>query len=252
MTQPRSASAKPNARPTIAVELGLGLAAVAATAFALQAWLATAPLWLGGSVATYLALAAVIYHFWPGRPSGFGWPNRITLARAVLVAVLVGALALPDVVARHGTVLAALAVTAIVLDGLDGCVARLFDSVTAFGARFDMEVDALLILALSIAVVIADQAGAWVLAIGSMRYAFLAAGWLLPWLRRDLPDSAWRKAVCVIQGLALAAALLPFVRPPLAGIVLALSLMLLAHSFARDALWLVRHRSIPLSDRPGG
>jgi phosphatidylglycerophosphate synthase len=251
MTETRSARPKPTAKSTIAVELGLGLAAVAATAFALQAWLATAPLWLGGSVATYLALAAVIYHFWPGRRSGFGWPNRITLARAVLVAVLVGALALPDVVARHGTILAALAVTAIVLDGLDGWVARVLDSVTAFGARFDMEIDALLILALSIAVVIADQAGAWVLAIGGMRYAFVATRWLLPWWRRELPDSAWRKVVCVVQGLALAAALLPFVRPPLAGIVLASSLLLLAHSFARDALWLFRHRRIPLSDCTG-
>lgn len=244
----RNASPKWNAKPTIVADLGLGLAAVALTAMALQAWLAAAPLWLGGSVAFYLALAAVIYHFWPGRRAGFGWPNRITLARVVLVAVLVGALALPDVVARHGTILAALALTAIVLDGLDGWLARVVDGVTAFGARFDMEVDALLILVLSIAVVIAGQAGTWVLVIGAMRYVFVAAGWLLPWWRRELPHSAWRKTVCVIQGLALAAVLLPWIRPPLTEWVLALSLALLAHSFGRDALWLMRLRRRPLSD----
>jgi phosphatidylglycerophosphate synthase len=135
-----------------------------------------------------------------------------------------------------------------VLDGLDGWLARVFDSVTSFGARFDMEVDALLILVLSIAVVMSGQAGFWVLTIAGMRYAFVAVGWRVPWWRRELPDSAWRKTVCVIQGLALAAALLPFVRPPLTGIVLALSLMLLAHSFARDAVWLIRRRGAPLSD----
>jgi phosphatidylglycerophosphate synthase len=251
MAEAPHVSPKPGAKPAIAIELGLGLAAVAATVFALQAWLAAAPLWLGGSVAAYLALAAVIYRFWPRRRAGFGWPNRITLARAALVTVLVGALALPDIVARHGEIIAALAVLAIILDGLDGWLARLVDGVTAFGARFDMEVDALLILVLSASVLVSGQAGAWVLAIGLMRYAFVAAGLVRPWWRRELPENAWRKAVCVIQGLALAAALLPWIRPPMTEVVLAAALVLLAHSFARDAMWLFRRRGRPLPDPPG-
>ena len=44
-----------------------------------------------------------------------------------------------------------------------------------------MEVDAFLILVLS--VYVARSTGAWVLAIGAARYVFVAAGWLLPWLR---------------------------------------------------------------------
>jgi len=35
------------------------------------------------SVPIYLAMAALIYHFWTPRGK-FGWANRITLARAVL------------------------------------------------------------------------------------------------------------------------------------------------------------------------
>ena len=37
--------------------------------------------------------------------------------------------------------------------------------------------------------------GIWVLAIGAARYAFLAAGWLLPWMREPLPPRHWRKVV---------------------------------------------------------
>lgn len=84
--------------------------------------------------------------------------------RAVLVggvAALVGdAFARPPVV---GT-LVALTIVALVLDGGDGRVARRTGTTSALGARFDMEVDALLVLVLSLHV--ARDLGPWVLAIG--------------------------------------------------------------------------------------
>ena len=46
--------------------------------------------------------------------------------------------------------MAALAGFALALDGVDGHLARRFDQVSDFGARFDMEVDAALILVLCI------------------------------------------------------------------------------------------------------
>lgn len=231
---------------TPVTDLALGLVVVAATATALQAWLAADASWLGGSVLAYLALAGCVYRFWPRRRAAFGWPNRITLARAALVAVIAGALLLPGVLARHGSILAALAGVAILLDGLDGWLARALGSATRFGARFDMEVDALLILILSICVFITGQAGAWVLAIGAMRYAFVAAGWIAPWWQRELPPSRWRKIVCVTQGVVLAALLLPWLQPPVTQFVAGISLLLLACSFARDAAWLVGARELPL------
>ncbi len=71
------------------------------------------------------------------------------------------------------------------LDAVDGRVARRTGTASAFGARFDMEVDAFLILVLSVYVArVGRRVGA---AIGAARYAFVAAGWLLPWLRGPLP-----------------------------------------------------------------
>lgn len=234
----------------VALDLFAGLVAAIALVLALQAWLATSAAWVSASVAAYLAVAAAVYGYWTvgpnraGRRRDFGWANRVTLFRAVLVAVLAGVIVAPEIVQRHGLVIASLALAAIALDGLDGWLARTVDGASRFGARFDMEVDALLILVLSIAVLLADTAGAWVLAIGGMRYAFVLAGAMLPWLQHELPPSTWRKAVCVAQGIVLAAALLPWLPGLLVQSALALSLAALIHSFGRDTLWLWRHRAV--------
>lgn len=233
----------------LALDLLAGLAAVSALALVLRAWLAATSAWVTGSVAVYVVLAALIYGFWtfdrikPDKPGDFGWANRVTLIRAVLVAVLAGVFAAPEIVQRHGTVLASLALAAIVLDGMDGWLARKVDGASRFGARFDMEIDALLILVLSIAVLLADRAGAWVLFIGGMRYLFVVAGKLLPWLQGELSPSTWRKAVCITQGIVLAAALLPWLPASLVTPALALSLAALVHSFGRDTLRLWRRRA---------
>ena len=117
----------------------------------------------------------------------------MTLTRATLVGGVTALVA--DSFGRPAPVppLVALTAVALVLDAVDGWVARRTGTASALGARFDMEVDAFLILVLS--VYVAQSVGAWVLAIGAARYAFVAAGWLLPWLRGPLPPRYWRKVV---------------------------------------------------------
>ena len=131
----------------------------------------------------------------------FGPADRVTLARAVLafaVAGLATAAAVDGLeapAARAGGVglLVWLASLALVLDAVDGWVARRTGTVSAFGARFDLEVDAFLIAVLSVHV--AREVGWWVAAIGAARYVLLVAQQLVPWLRIELPPSRWRKAV---------------------------------------------------------
>ncbi|MFP3968016.1 CDP-alcohol phosphatidyltransferase family protein [Actinomadura fulvescens] len=175
-----------------------------------------------------------------------GPADRVTFARAVLVG---GVTALVADGAREGAALAILVVAAavaLVLDGVDGQVARRTGTVSPLGARFDMEVDAFLILVLSVHV--AFVAGPWVLAIGAMRYAFVAAAWVMPWLRAELPPSLARKAVAALQGIVLVvtgAGVLPM----LAVTVLAgLALAALGWSFGRDVAWLRRASLTPEGD----
>jgi phosphatidylglycerophosphate synthase len=132
-----------------------------------------------------------------------------------------------------------LASVALVLDAVDGQVARRTGTVTALGARFDMEVDAFLILVLS--VFVATTVGWWVLAIGAMRYAFVVVGWLVPWLRAPLPTSMARKAVAAIQGVALVVASSGVLPGLYTTAVVVVALASLAWSFGRDVWWLWRH-----------
>src|ERR671915_1142380 len=80
----------------------------------------------------------------------WGPASWVTLARATLA---VGVAALAAASFTHGTpvaLLVALAAVALALDAVDGRVARRTGTATALGARFDGEVDALLIAALSV------------------------------------------------------------------------------------------------------
>ena len=169
-----------------------------------------------------------------------GPANQVTLSRALLsagVALMVG---LSFVAPVPAALVVGTATLALVLDWVDGQVARRTGTVTAFGARFDMEVDAFLILVLSVDV--ARSLGPWVLAIGLARYALLAAEQVWPWLRQPVPPRYWRKVVAAIQGVVLtvvASGLLPLAP---AAVAVAGALLLLAESFGRDVLWLA-HRS---------
>jgi len=183
------------------------------------------------------ALACALRRDRSARLGPAGW---VTLARGTL-AVGVAAL-IPASFERDAALatLVALASVALALDFVDGRVARATATESALGAKLDGEVDAFLILALSVAV--APSAGDWVLAIGLARYAFLAAGWALPWLRAPLPRRDWRKTVTASQGVALVVAASGIVSPAASRVILAIALAMLAESFGRDVWWLWRNR----------
>jgi phosphatidylglycerophosphate synthase len=171
----------------------------------------------------------------------FGPANATTALRAMLTAIVwagIGEAHTPTI--AIGIVAAAAAAT--LLDGIDGWLARRTNMVSAFGARFDMEVDALLILALSILAWRYEKAGAWVLASGLLRYAFVAAGWVWPWMTRPLTPTLRGRAICVIQIGVLLVVMLPSVVPPASTAIAAAGVAVLAYSFAVDTWWLWRHR----------
>ncbi|MEU9113223.1 CDP-alcohol phosphatidyltransferase family protein [Streptomyces sp. NPDC048483] len=218
---------------------GLGVQLLVLEILCRAAGLGTAG-WLTGStfaVVTWAVLIMALRRSWTGP---FGPANRVTLARTILVGGVTALVA--DSFAHRApvAVLVALATVALILDAVDGHVARRTGTATTLGARFDMEVDAFLILVLSIYV--AMPLGAWVLAIGLMRYAFVAASWALPWLRGALPPSMARKAVAALQGIVLVVAGAGIVPGVWAFVAVAGALALLMWSFGRDVAWLWRTR----------
>ena len=188
-------------------------------------------------VITNAALAGGLSRY---RVDRLGPADWVTLARATLAvgvaALIAGSFDQPAPV----TLLVSLTALALALDAVDGWVARRTTTTGALGAHFDAEVDAFLILVLS--VYVARSAGAWVLAIGAARYLFLVAGWPLSWLREPLPPRYWRKVVAATQGVVLAVAAANVLPPALAEAALLGALALLAESFGRDVWWLWSNR----------
>ncbi|WP_109508874.1 CDP-alcohol phosphatidyltransferase family protein [Nocardioides speluncae] len=193
-----------------------------------------------GAVLAVLLDTALVRHGLPG----LGPAGRITVTRAVLACGVAALTADALVGSTTVAALVALASVALVLDAVDGHVARRTTTETAFGARFDMEVDAFLIAVLS--VYAAAASGWWVLAIGAMRYGYVAAGWLLSWLRRPTPPRYAAKVVAAIQGIVLTVAATSLLPNLLTRLVLAVALLLLLHSFGTDVRWQWRHRREPL------
>ena len=175
-----------------------------------------------------------------GRKDDAGPANLVTLFRGLL-ACTAAALAVESLIGRDvAPAVLAVAVPALLLDAVDGWVARRTRTVTEFGGRFDGEVDAFLILVLSIYV--APTYGWWVLTAGLARYAFLVAGWGLPWMRGRLEYRYWRKVVTATAGIVLVVAAANVLPRWLTVTGLVVGLALLAESFVRDVRWLWRRR----------
>jgi phosphatidylglycerophosphate synthase len=196
--------------------------------------------WVVGGACALVATGALARGLARYRSDRLGPADWVTLARATL-AVGVAAL-VADSFDRPAPVatLVTLSVVALVLDAVDGLTVRRTGTASTLGAHFDGEVDAFLILVLS--VYVARSAGAWVLAIGAARYAFLVAGWLLPWMRETLPPRHWRKVVAATQGVVLVIAAAHVLPLALDQAALVAALALLAESFGRDVWWLWSRR----------
>ncbi|MFD8250843.1 CDP-alcohol phosphatidyltransferase family protein [Streptomyces werraensis] len=198
--------------------------------------------WVTGlvfAIATWAVLSRALHR---AGSRTFGPANRVTLGRATLVGGVTALVADSFQDSPPVSLFVGLTAVALILDGVDGKVARRTGTSTALGARFDMEVDAFLILVLSVYVSVA--AGPWVLLIGAMRYVFVAAARVWPWLTAPLPPSTARKTVAALQGVLLLVAASAFLPHVVNVGVVALALGLLVWSFGRDVLWLFRtHRA---------
>ncbi|HEX4465249.1 MAG TPA: CDP-alcohol phosphatidyltransferase family protein [Solirubrobacterales bacterium] len=180
-----------------------------------------------------------------------GPADRVTLARGTLAVGIAALVAASFVESVPVVLLVSLASVALALDAVDGWVARRTGTASELGGHLDGEVDAFLILVLS--VYVARSAGGWVLAIGAARYVFLAAGFLLPWLRASLPPRHWRKVVCATQGIVLTIAAAGVLSTGVTDAALGVALVLLAESFGRDVWWLWgRRREEAPRTAPGG
>lgn len=185
---------------------------------------------------------SLAYHPFPT----LGPANLVTLVRAAGTALIAGlipvAADMPALATQQANELlwglSGWVITLLALDGVDGYLARRSGMSSAFGARFDMEIDALLALVIALFLWQSERAGVWVLGLGLMRYVFVLASVMSEPLRGALYPSFRRKLVCVIQLAALCLMLSPLGNNAVATTLGVLALLALGTSFARDIAWL--------------
>ena len=149
---------------TLAVVVATGLC-VAFRNPAVLAWVAAA---------SFLILVVRTRGDWT--PHGrLGLANLVTTLRlSMTLALLVGHTRLPD------GVVAAAALSILILDGVDGYLARRLGVASDFGARYDVEADALFVIALSVILLARGAAGPWVLIAGLWRYFYILGRIVVP------------------------------------------------------------------------
>jgi phosphatidylglycerophosphate synthase len=223
--------------------------ALAAAVAAIVRFFAFGPTMAFATLGAYAGLAGIVLVLFEDGTSAprFGLANAITLVRGALNGLLLGLLVQPVALDAAwgdaaGWLFVAVALLSLGLDGVDGWVARRWRLASSFGARFDVETDALLLSVLALAAVVLDKVGLWVLGLALGYYVFLAARALWPWLATPLPPSRRRKAVFVAQAASLVAIVAPPVAPPLAAGLAAATLTVMAASFSHDIRWLWRRR----------
>ena len=189
------------------------------------------PQWLLGALPVWSYTVALLFRAGSDR---LGLPTLVTLTRGLLLAMVAG-----FVLWRGPVALAALAYTvAVVLDDLDGRLARKLRQATPFGAKLDMELDAAGILIASTLGILYGKLPAWYLAIGLARYLFVltqAARRRSGKTSRELDPSRLRRLFAGFSMGFLAVALWPFVPAALtmkaAFVIGGASLMMFARDF---------------------
>lgn len=164
-----------------------------------------------------------------GRGARFGLANLITGLRLLSVCALC-------LLSRAAGPLLALSVLVLfALDGLDGYVARRTNSESAFGARFDMETDALFVLLVELVLYQRGAFGAWILITGLLRYAYVLALALAPARGGDMPRTRLgRYAFALLTAGLVLSLVLPH---PLGAAAAALGTLAVVSSFARSFYW---------------
>jgi phosphatidylglycerophosphate synthase len=129
-------------------------------------------------------------------------PNVVTAVKVLVVAAM-GAFCH----AMPGPVLTAVMMGVLALDTLDGWLARRSDAATPFGAHFDMESDALFILAVDLELYTRDRLGPWILTTGLLRYAYVLGTALVPPRGGQVPRSRFGRNAFGVLVFGLAAAM---------------------------------------------
>ena len=131
--------------------------------------------------------------------------NRITFLRLCLTLLL--GLLFP---LMGDALIAVIALVIIIMDRLDGYLARRFNSISEKGAHFDRETDAFFVCILCAVIYLKGYLDVWILLVGFMRYLYAVLLFLLNLSHRKDPSSRFAQ---IVAGILFCTLITPFVLP---------------------------------------
>ena len=135
-----------------------------------------------------------------------------------------------------------LVIISLILDGADGYLSRYLNQMTLFGKTFDQEVDNFLIFTLSFSLIYNYDFSISLVCIPLYRYIFLILikqGFISD---HELPESLFRKTVCVITILSLAACNYYNMVESMRSLIYII-IILVSYSFLKDTIYLYRRKN---------
>ena len=136
--------------------------------------------------------------------------------------------------------LTAVLVAALATDAFDGWLARGSGTTSDFGARFDLETDAVLLAAAALSAM--PFAGPAVLIAPLLRPAWILGGRYLTWLEQPLPPSLRRQTLCAVPIFLLLFVPWPLGDTGLAKPTAMVATLLMVASFMIDFAYQWQHR----------
>ena len=135
-----------------------------------------------------------------------------------------------------------LVIISLILDGADGYLSRHLNQMTLFGKTFDQEVDNFLIFILSFSLIYNYDFNIALVCIPLYRYIFLILinqGFIS---NHELPESLFRKTVCVITILSLTACNYYNMVESMRSLIYII-IILVSYSFLKDTIYLYRRKN---------
>ena len=135
-----------------------------------------------------------------------------------------------------------LVIISLILDGADGYLSRHLNQMTLFGKTFDQEVDNFLIFLLSFSLIYNYDFNIALVCIPLYRYIFLILINQEFISNHELPESLFRKTVCVITILSLAACNYYNMVESMRSLIYII-IILVSYSFLKDTIYLYRRKN---------
>jgi len=170
----------------------------------------------------------------------FNIPNLVTNFRLVLNIFIL--ICIYNAESYNIEIILLLVIISLVLDGVDGYLSRHLNQMTLFGKTFDQEVDNFLIFILSFSLIYNYDFSILLVFIPLYRYVFLILirqGFIS---NHELPESLFRKSVCVITILSLAVCNYYNMVESMRSLIYII-IILVSYSFLKDTIYLYRRKN---------